>query len=169
MFVASRQTVLSASVGVVLLLALPTDAAAQRAVTPAPLLAPTVDVLVQRALERAPSLAARRERLLAAQQAIRAADALPDPMVEIEYQSFNFPRYTIGSDPGFDGRRFRSPGASQRRPADGPSGHRAGRDGPALGGTTTGGGRSRLPKCVFSTRGSTRSIASAKPCTTPGS
>jgi outer membrane protein, heavy metal efflux system len=99
-FLASRPTVLSASVGVVLLLALPTDGAAQRAVTPAPLLAPTVDALVQRALEHAPSLAARRERLLAAQQAVHAADALPDPMVEIQYQSFNFPRYTIGSDPG---------------------------------------------------------------------
>jgi outer membrane protein TolC len=62
--------------------------------------APAVDTLVERALTRAPSLAARRERVQAAQVAIRAADALPDPMVEIEYQSFNFPRYTIGSDPG---------------------------------------------------------------------
>lgn len=62
--------------------------------------AASVDVLVERALSRAPSLAARRERIQAAQLAVRAADALPDPMIEFEYQSFNFPRYTIGSDPG---------------------------------------------------------------------
>jgi outer membrane protein, heavy metal efflux system len=62
--------------------------------------APFVEVLVARALTRAPSLAARRERIQAAQEALRAAEAPPDPMLEVEYQAFNFPRYTIGSDPG---------------------------------------------------------------------
>lgn len=61
--------------------------------------APPVDALVDRALARAPSLAARRERIKAAQSAVLASDALPDPMIEMEYQSFNFPKYTIGSDP----------------------------------------------------------------------
>jgi outer membrane protein TolC len=65
--------------------------------TPPP--APAVEGLVERALSRAPSLAARRERIQAAQAALRAADALPDPMVEFEYQMFNFPHYTIGEDP----------------------------------------------------------------------
>ncbi len=60
---------------------------------------PPVEALVERALANAPSLAARRERIAAAQAALRAADALPDPMIEAEYQAFNFPRYTIGSDP----------------------------------------------------------------------
>jgi outer membrane protein TolC len=62
--------------------------------------APAVETLVERALARAPSLEARRERIQAARFALVAADALPDPMVEAEYQAFNFPRYTIGSDPG---------------------------------------------------------------------
>jgi outer membrane protein TolC len=91
---------LSAFVATLLVLGQTTISIAQTAVPPATSPAPGVDALVSRALERAPSLAARRERIQAAQQAIRAADALPDPMVEVEYQSFNFPRYTIGSDPG---------------------------------------------------------------------
>ena len=62
--------------------------------------APSVEALVERALGRAPSLAARRERIESARFALVAADALPDPMIEAEYQAFNFPRYTIGSDPG---------------------------------------------------------------------
>ncbi len=62
--------------------------------------APGVETLVERALARAPSLAARTERIQAARLALVAADALPDPMVEAEYQAFNFPQYTIGSDPG---------------------------------------------------------------------
>jgi cobalt-zinc-cadmium efflux system outer membrane protein len=62
--------------------------------------AASVEAMVERALSRAPSLAARRERIQAAQAALLAADALPDPMIEIEYQAFDFPRYTIGSDPG---------------------------------------------------------------------
>jgi len=86
---------------VLLALTLPASVAAQAvpsAVT-APE-APGVEALVERALARAPSLAARGERLEAARIALRAADALPDPMVEAEYQAFNFPRYTIGEDPG---------------------------------------------------------------------
>jgi cobalt-zinc-cadmium efflux system outer membrane protein len=61
--------------------------------------APTVDALVARALSRAPSLAAQRERLSAATALVEAATALPDPVVEFEYRSAGFPRYTIGSDP----------------------------------------------------------------------
>jgi cobalt-zinc-cadmium efflux system outer membrane protein len=80
------------------LLLTPQPSAAQDA-GPAGAPAPPVEALVRRAIERAPSLGARRERIEAARLAIRAADALPDPMVEVEYQSFNFPRYTIGSDP----------------------------------------------------------------------
>ncbi len=85
---------------VLLALALPSSTAAQ-AVAPAASLpeAPGVEVLVERALARAPSLAAQGERLEAARIALRAADALPDPMIEAEYQAFNFPRYTIGDDP----------------------------------------------------------------------
>ncbi len=98
MSVASRSVLLSVVVAALVVIAQTAAALAQPAVAPAPA-APAVDVLVQRALDRAPSLAARRERIQAAQLAIRAADALPDPMIEVEYQSFNFPRYTIGSDP----------------------------------------------------------------------
>ncbi len=88
-------------VAAVLVLALAPNGTAQ-SLAPAPEAppAPAVDTFVERALARAPSLAARRERIQAAQSAIRAADALPDPMIELEYQAFNFPRYTIGSDPG---------------------------------------------------------------------
>lgn len=99
MFVAFRSVAFSA-LAAALLWSHPASSAAQ---TPAPAdatPAPAVDALVQRALERAPSLAARRERVEAAQIAVRAADALPEPMLEVEYQSFGFPRYTIGSDPG---------------------------------------------------------------------
>ena len=62
--------------------------------------APTVEQLVDRALSRAPSVAARRARLDAVDIAAQAVDALPEPMVEFEYRAANFPRYTIGSDPG---------------------------------------------------------------------
>lgn len=62
--------------------------------------APPVEQLVERALSRAPSLAARRARLESVQFSVKAADALPDPMVEFEYRAGGFPRYTIGSDPG---------------------------------------------------------------------
>lgn len=86
--------------GVMFLLMGPAEGVGAQAPVPPAVPAPAVDVLVERAIERAPSLAARRERIQAAQLAIGAADALPDPMVEVEYQSFNFPRYTIGSDPG---------------------------------------------------------------------
>ena len=74
-------------------------AAAARDEAPAAAAPAGVEALVERALARAPSLAARRERIQSAQSALRAAGALPDPMLEVEYQSFNFPSYTIGSDP----------------------------------------------------------------------
>ncbi len=62
--------------------------------------APPVEQLVDRALARAPSVEAKRARLDAVEVAATAADALPDPMVELEYRAGGFPRYTIGSDPG---------------------------------------------------------------------
>lgn len=62
--------------------------------------APPVEQLVERALARAPSLAAGRARIESAEIGSKAADALPDPMVEFEYRAGGFPRYTIGSDPG---------------------------------------------------------------------
>lgn len=62
--------------------------------------APPVEQVVDRALSRAPALAARRARVEAAELGSKAADALPDPMVEFEYRAGGFPRYTIGSDPG---------------------------------------------------------------------
>ncbi len=62
--------------------------------------APPVEQVVGRALSRAPALAARRARIESAELGSRAADALPDPMVEFEYRAGGFPRYTIGSDPG---------------------------------------------------------------------
>jgi outer membrane protein TolC len=78
--------------------------------------APPVEALVARALERAPSLAARRARLDAARAAVGAADALPDPMVEFEYRMFNFPEWTIGSDPGsMIGGSYRQPLLSRGR------------------------------------------------------
>lgn len=78
--------------------------------------APPVDVLVDRALERAPSLAARRARVDAAQTAMRAAGTLPDPMIEFEFQDFNFPEWTIGSDPtSMLGGSYRQPFSSGGR------------------------------------------------------
>jgi len=77
----------------------PAIAAAQQASSPAAAPAPPVEALVQRALSRAPSLAARQARVAAAQSTLRAAGTLPNPMVEFEYRDYNFPRYTIGSDP----------------------------------------------------------------------
>ncbi|MGE5361803.1 MAG: TolC family protein, partial [Bacteroidales bacterium] len=50
-------------------------------------------------LEQAPSLAARKARVEAAELSSRAAGVLPNPMVEFEYRDYNFPSYTIGSDP----------------------------------------------------------------------
>lgn len=79
------------------LLLLGTPVAAQPAQPPN---APPVERLVERALSGAPSLAALRARLDSVTIGARAADALPDPMVEFEYRAGAFPRYTIGSDPG---------------------------------------------------------------------
>jgi outer membrane protein TolC len=61
--------------------------------------APPVETLVARALAQAPSLAARKARVEAAQFSSRAAGTLPNPMLEFEYRDYNFPSYTIGSDP----------------------------------------------------------------------
>jgi cobalt-zinc-cadmium efflux system outer membrane protein len=100
-FVASRSAVLSIAIAALLSLTVSSDLTAQSPrAAPAETAAPDVGAVVERALARAPSLAARRERIQAAQSALRAADALPDPMIEVEYQAFNFPRYTVGSDPG---------------------------------------------------------------------
>lgn len=74
-------------------------ATAQQSSPPPATPAPPVEALVERALSRAPSLAARRARVEAAQASLRAAGTLPNPMIEFEYRDFNFPRYTIGSDP----------------------------------------------------------------------
>lgn len=79
------------------LLLLATPVAAQPVQPPD---APPVEALVERALSGAPSLAALRARLESVTLGGRAADALPDPMVEFEYRAGAFPRYTIGSDPG---------------------------------------------------------------------
>ncbi len=101
MFAGSCSMVRSTIGAVLLELALAPRGAAQSPVsTPEVPPAPAVDTFVDRALARAPSLAARRERIQVAQSAARAADALPDPMIEVEYQAFTFPGYTIGSDPG---------------------------------------------------------------------
>jgi outer membrane protein TolC len=61
--------------------------------------APPVQELVARALANAPSIAARRERLAAAQAAAKAADVLPDPMLEFEVRDAGFPKWTLGEDP----------------------------------------------------------------------
>jgi outer membrane protein, heavy metal efflux system len=61
--------------------------------------APPVEELVARALANAPSVSARRARLGAAQAALKAADAPPDPTVEFEFRDAGFPEITIGSDP----------------------------------------------------------------------
>lgn len=73
------------------------------AVVPAsaqPAAAPPVEQLVARALANAPSLQAKRARIDAAAEALTAADALPEPMIEFEYRAADFPKYTIGTDPG---------------------------------------------------------------------
>lgn len=73
------------------------------AVVPAsaqPTAAPPIEQLVTRALANAPSLQAKRARIDAAAEALTAADALPDPMIEFEYRAADFPKYTIGTDPG---------------------------------------------------------------------
>jgi outer membrane protein TolC len=75
-----------------------------------------VEALVARAFDRAPSLAARRARVEAAEAAVHAAGALPDPMIEIEYQDFNFPEWTVGSDPNsMIGGSYRQPLSSRGR------------------------------------------------------
>jgi outer membrane protein, heavy metal efflux system len=61
--------------------------------------APAVEELVAKALAASPSLAARRARFDAARLAVRAADALADPMVEFEYRDAGFPKWTVGSEP----------------------------------------------------------------------
>ncbi len=60
--------------------------------------APPVEELVARALANAPSIAARRARVAAAQAAAKAADVLPDPMLEFEVRDAGFPRWTLGED-----------------------------------------------------------------------
>jgi len=97
----------------------PASSAAQQSPAAAPqAAAPPVEALVERALARAPSLAARRARVDAAQAVVRAAGTLPDPMVEFEYRDFNFPRYTIGSDPmSMAGASIRQPLLSRGRRA----------------------------------------------------
>ena len=59
--------------------------------------APPVEDLVAAALEASPSLAAARFRLAAAREAITAAGALPNPMVEVMLQDVSFPKYTVGT------------------------------------------------------------------------
>lgn len=68
--------------------------------TPSGSPAPPVEQLVERALTRAPSIQARQARMAAAVAAAKAADALPEPMLEVEYRAGQFPLYTIGLDPG---------------------------------------------------------------------
>ncbi len=80
------------------LLAIPLVVSGQE-VASQPNAAPPVETLVARALSRAPSVRARRERIEASRAAARGAGALPDPMLEFQYQAFDFPRYTIGTDP----------------------------------------------------------------------
>jgi outer membrane protein, heavy metal efflux system len=60
--------------------------------------APPVEELVARALANSPSIAARRARVAAAQAAAKAADVLPDPMLEFEVKDAGFPRWTLGED-----------------------------------------------------------------------
>jgi outer membrane protein, heavy metal efflux system len=80
--------------------------------------APPVQELVARALANAPSIAARRERLAAAQAAAKAADVLPDPMLEFEVKDAGFPRWTLGEDPmSMIGATIRQPLVSKGRKA----------------------------------------------------
>jgi outer membrane protein TolC len=59
--------------------------------------APPVEELVRVALDRAPSIAALLARMAAAREAVAAAGALPNPMVELMLQDASFPRFTVGT------------------------------------------------------------------------
>ena len=78
--------------------------------------APPVEELVARALANAPSIAARRARVAAAQAAAKAADVLPDPMLEFEVRDAGFPKWTLGEDPmSMIGATIRQPLVSKGR------------------------------------------------------
>jgi outer membrane protein, heavy metal efflux system len=78
--------------------------------------APPVGDLVARALANAPSLGARRARLAAAEAASKAADVLPDPMLEFEWKDGGFPAWTLGTDPmSMIGGTIRQPLVSKGR------------------------------------------------------
>jgi outer membrane protein, heavy metal efflux system len=78
--------------------------------------APPVEELVARALANAPSIAARRARVAAAQAAAKAADVLPDPMLEFEVKDGGFPKWTLGDDPmSMIGATIRQPLVSKGR------------------------------------------------------
>ncbi len=80
--------------------------------------APPVQDLVARALANAPSIAARRERMVAAQAAAKAADVLPDPMLEFEVKDAGFPKWTLGEDQmSMIGATIRQPLVSKGRKA----------------------------------------------------
>ncbi len=83
---------------------------------PAAEAAPPVEELVARALANAPSIAARRARIAAAQAAAKAADVLPDPMLEFELRDAGFPKWTLGEDPmSMIGATIRQPLVSKGR------------------------------------------------------
>ncbi len=78
--------------------------------------APPVEEMVARALANAPSIAARRARVAAAQAAAKAADVLPDPMLEFEVKDAGFPKWTLGDDPmSMIGATIRQPLVSKGR------------------------------------------------------
>jgi len=60
--------------------------------------APSPDSLVALALQHAPSLAALAARVQEAQELVRPAGALPDPMVELMVQDVGFPGWTFGEE-----------------------------------------------------------------------
>jgi outer membrane protein TolC len=77
-----------------------------------------VEELVARALVSAPSIAARRARVAAAQATAKAADVLPDPMLEFEVKDGGFPKWTLGEDPmSMIGATIRQPLVSKGRKA----------------------------------------------------
>jgi outer membrane protein, heavy metal efflux system len=85
---------------------------------PAAEAAPPVEELVARALANSPSIAARRARIAAAQAAAKAADVLPDPMLEFEVKDAGFPKWTLGDDPmSMIGATLRQPLVSKGRKA----------------------------------------------------
>ena len=61
-------------------------------------IAPPPDELVALALQRAPSLAALAARVQEAQELVRPAGALPNPMLELMMQDIGFPRWTVGEE-----------------------------------------------------------------------